>query len=128
MTIANDGNLFADLPNQRADEQFDVLLQTDACRLERIISIGHATPPGEWYDQDGDEWVVLLQGRAGLRLADEAHIRELASGDYVWLPAHCRHRVEWTSDQPPAVWLALHLKGNDGSGQGSAGFQLNLAK
>ncbi|MCC6134572.1 MAG: cupin domain-containing protein [Candidatus Contendobacter sp.] len=110
MTTVNDGNLFADLPNQRADEQFDLLLRKDACRLERIISTGHATPPGEWYDQDGDEWVVLLQGRAGLRLADEPNIRELKPGDYVWLPAHCRHRVEWTSDQPPAVWLALHLK------------------
>jgi len=108
-----DGNLFASLLNPQAEEQFELLLQIGSCRLERIISIGHATPPGEWYDQDGAEWVVLLQGRAGLRLADEAQIRELSPGDYVWLPAHCWHRVEWTSDQPPAVWLALHLKGSD---------------
>jgi cupin 2 domain-containing protein len=53
--------------------------------------------------------VVLLQGRAGLHFAGEDHARELAPGDYLWIPAHCRHRVEWTSQNPPAVWLALHL-------------------
>jgi cupin 2 domain-containing protein len=51
----------------------------------------------------------LLQGRAGLRFADEDQERELAAGDYIWIPAHGRHRVEWTSHSPPAVWLALHL-------------------
>jgi cupin 2 domain-containing protein len=110
---SNDGNLFASRPNPRAEEQFDLLLQTGSCRLERIVSMGHATPPGEWYDQDEDEWVALVQGRAKLQLAGEVHIRKLSPGDYVWLPAHCRHRVEWTSAQPPAIWLALHLKGSD---------------
>ena len=103
------GHLFSGIPAALPAEQFDILLQTGACRLERIISIGHATPPGEWYDQDGDEWVILLQGQAGLRFADEGQERELAAGDYVWIPAHGRHRVEWTSYSPPAVWLALHL-------------------
>ncbi len=104
-----DGNLFAAIPATLPDEQFDLLLQTATCRLERILSIGHATPPGEWYDQDWDEWVVLLQGQAGLRFADEATARTLRPGDYVWIPAHCRHRVEWTGPDTPTVWLALHL-------------------
>ena len=103
------GNLFAAIPATLPDEQFDLLLRTATCRLERILSIGHATPPGEWYDQDRDEWVVLLQGQAGLRFADEATVRTLHPGDYLWIPAHCRHRVEWTGLHPPAVWLALHL-------------------
>jgi cupin 2 domain-containing protein len=106
----NDGNLFAGVPAALPAEQFDTLLQAGSCRLERIISIGHATPPGEWCDQDGDEWVVLLQGQAGLRFADEDAARILTPGDYVWIPAHRRHRVEWTSQNPPAVWLALHLE------------------
>lgn len=103
------GNLLADIPASLAAEQFDLLLQTSACRLERIVSIGHATPPGEWYDQEGDEWVVLLQGQAELRFADEDTVRWLEPGDYVWIPEHRRHRVERTSHNPPAIWLALHV-------------------
>ncbi|MDG4559849.1 MAG: cupin domain-containing protein [Candidatus Competibacter sp.] len=103
------GNLLAGIPASLVAEQFDLLLQTGACRLERIVSIGHATPPGEWYDQDGDEWVVLLQGQAELRFADEDTVRLLEPGDYVWIPAHRRHRVERTSHNPPAIWLALHV-------------------
>lgn len=106
-----DGNLFAGIPASLPAERFDTLLQAGTCRLERIVSIGHATPAGEWYDQDWDEWVVLLQGRAGLRFAGEDAARILAPGDYLWIPAHRRHRVEWTSENPPAVWLALHLDG-----------------
>lgn len=107
-----DGNLFADIPASLPAERFDTLLQAGTCRLERIVSIGHATPAGEWYDQDWDEWVSLLQGQAGLRLANEDAVRILAPGDHVWIPAHRRHRVEWTSENPPAVWLALHLEGD----------------
>ncbi len=108
--LSSTGHLFADIPTTLPEEQFDMLLHTGGCRLERIISIGHATPPGAWYDQDGDEWVILLQGQAGLRFADEDTTRLLKPGDYVWIPAHCRHRVEWTSEDPPAVWLALHVQ------------------
>lgn len=115
MNASQDGNLFADLPATLAAERFDRLLHTGAVRLERIISIGHATPPGDWYDQEGDEWVLLLQGQAGLRFADEAAERQLRAGDYLWIAAHRRHRVNWTSQEPPAVWLALHLVANDGT-------------
>ena len=107
--IPESGNLLAGIPATLAAEQFDLLLQTGACRLERIVSSGHATPPGEWYDQDKDEWVALLQGRAELRFADEDTAQSLHPGDHVWIPAHRRHRVEWTSNDPPAIWLALHL-------------------
>ncbi|MDG4554055.1 MAG: cupin domain-containing protein [Candidatus Competibacter sp.] len=107
--IPESGNLLTGIPANLAAEQFDLLLQTGACRLERIVSIGHATPCGEWYDQDGDEWVVLLQGRAELRFADEGATRSLRAGDFVWISAHRRHRVEWTSHNPPAIWLAFHF-------------------
>ncbi len=109
--IPDGGNLFADVPTALPAERFDTLLEVGTCRLERIVSIGHATPTGEWYDQDRDEWVLLLQGQAGLRFADEDRERALNPGDYVWIPAHRRHRVEWTSQRPPAIWLALHLDG-----------------
>ena len=101
-------NLFADLPRILADERFDLLVEAGVVRLERIVSSGHATSPGEWYDQDTNEWVVVLRGRAGLRFEDEAGLRVLGPGDYVLITAHRRHRVEWTDPGESTVWLALH--------------------
>jgi cupin 2 domain-containing protein len=100
-------NLFDDVPQALSAEKIDVLLDTPAVRLERIVSTGHATPPGEWYDQDRDEWVVVLRGRARLRIEGENADRALGPGDHLLLPAHVRHRVEWTDPDEPTVWLAL---------------------
>ncbi|MFZ5448429.1 MAG: cupin domain-containing protein [Thermodesulfobacteriota bacterium] len=100
-------NLFADLPPEIPAEIFQVLLKTNNFRLERIVSGGQATPPGEWYDQDTHEWVVLLTGSASLRFEDEPE-RLLRPGDHLSIPAHRRHRVEWTDPTRPTVWLALH--------------------
>jgi cupin 2 domain-containing protein len=101
-------NLFDDVPRVLAAERVDVLLETPAIRVERIISTGHATPPGEWSDQARDEWVVLLRGRARLRIDGEPDERRLNVGDHLLLRAHVRHRVEWTDPSEPTVWLALH--------------------
>jgi cupin 2 domain-containing protein len=94
--------------NARGSEIFETLVERGGIRIERIISHGHATLEGEWYDQDRDEWVLVLSGRAGLLIEGEAEPRELGSGDYVDLPAHCRHRVAWTDPDGPTVWLAVH--------------------
>jgi cupin 2 domain-containing protein len=102
------GNLFADLPGQVPQELFEVLAQSGGARLERIVSLGHATPPGQWYDQDTNEWVVLLRGAAILRFEDEPDPHRLAPGDWLDIAAHRRHRVEWTAPTEPTIWLALH--------------------
>jgi cupin 2 domain-containing protein len=109
MTLPPPRNLFADLPASRAREAFEALLETPHLRLERIVSFGQATPAGEWYEQDADEWVALLQGGAGLLCEGEAEPRVLAPGDWVLIPAHTRHRVAWTAPDGPTVWLALHV-------------------
>jgi len=101
-------NLFAAIPTEIPEEIFQILLETGNFRLERIVSAGQATPPGKWYDQDTHEWVALLTGSAGLRFEDEAEPRVLSPGDYLLIPAHRRHRVEWTDPARPTVWLALH--------------------
>ena len=102
-------NLLADdVPNILAEEQFDLLLQRPGARLERIVSTGQATAAGQWLSQDHEEWVMLLAGAAGLTLEGEAPAT-LAPGDCQLIPPGRRHRVEWTSADPPAVWLALHL-------------------
>lgn len=87
----------------------ETLIQTGSLRLERIVSTGQATPPGEWFDQDRDEWVALLSGSAGLLFEGEDRARILRPGDYVLIPARVRHRVEWTEQGAETVWLALHF-------------------
>ena len=105
-------SLFADLPLSTAtDEQFSELLSRRGLRIERIVSTGHRSPPGFWYDQPGGEWVLLIDGAARLRFADEPASRELAPGDFVDIAPHRRHRVEWTAPGRPTIWLAIHYTG-----------------
>ena len=104
------GDLFADLPAAASDERFESLLARPGVRIMRIVSTGQATPDGEWYDQDGDEWVVVLRGSAGVLIEGDSEPRELGPGAYLHLPAHCRHRVAWTSAGEPTVWLAIHIE------------------
>lgn len=102
------GNLFADLPDRLEREQLVELLSLPGLRVERIVSTGQATPPGAFYDQDWAEWVVLLRGSAKLFFDGETGPRLLRPGDFLHIPAHRRHRVEWTDPQQPTVWLAIH--------------------
>lgn len=107
MTIA--GNLLAELPSTLVEEELRVLLEGPGVRIERIVSTGQASPPGFWYDQAQAEFVLVVAGRAGLLIEGEAALRELGPGSYVHLPAHCRHRVEWTDAAAPTVWLAVYF-------------------
>jgi cupin 2 domain-containing protein len=103
-------NIFSP-PADSAKEIIESLLETRSFKLERIISTGQATPRGEWYDQERDEWVVLLSGAAGLLFEGEAEALVLKPGDYIFIPARRKHRVEWTLPGTPTVWLALHVAG-----------------
>ena len=107
MKIAS-GNLLDGLPKELDAEQVDRLAGSRGVRIERIVSMGQASPPDFWYDQDYGEWVLLLAGAAHLRFADEAAARELEPGDWIAIPAHARHRVEWTDPAVATVWLAVH--------------------
>jgi cupin 2 domain-containing protein len=108
--MTQSGNIFAAVPARSDAEQSAILAETPRVRIERIVSTGQASPPGFWYDQDRAEWVILLQGAAGLLIEGEAEARRLRPGDWVELPAHTRHRVEWTDPDGPTVWLAVHWK------------------
>lgn len=100
-------NLFADIPSELPEELVQLLLSEPGIRIERIVSLGHASPEGFWYDQESGEWVVLLAGAARLRFEGEEPI-ELRPGSFVNIPARRRHRVEWTDPSQPTVWLAVH--------------------
>lgn len=104
------GNLFGDVPDDLPEEDFGTLLDEQHFRLERIVSTGHATPEGTWYDQPQAEWVILLKGSARLLVEGEPEARRLSPGDWLLIPAHVRHRVEWTDPAQPTVWLALHYR------------------
>ncbi|RAI57218.1 cupin domain-containing protein [Roseicella frigidaeris] len=95
-------------PPALGGEAFTELLAAGGARVERIASLAQADPPGRWYDQPGDEFVLLLAGAARLGFA-EGFERDLAPGDWVVIPAGCRHRVAWTDPARQTLWLAVHL-------------------
>lgn len=103
------GNIFAKIPAALAEEQFLTLVSASGVRIERIVSTGQASPPGFWFDQDWTEWVIVLSGSAGLRFDGEGEARTLQAGDHVEIPAHLKHRVEWTDAAQPTIWLAVHI-------------------
>jgi cupin 2 domain-containing protein len=100
-------NLLKDLPAASAAEHVTKLLAKSGLRIERIVSHGEASPPGFWYDQDEGEWVLLLAGAARVLIEGEREPRVLGPGDAIELPAHTRHRIEWTDPGRPTVWLAV---------------------
>ncbi len=88
-------------------EVIDELMRFGRVRVERIVSRGQCSPPGFWYDQDEDEWVILLTGAARLRFEDGDRVVELGPGDAESIPAHVRHRVDWTAPDEETIWLAV---------------------
>ncbi len=109
--MANATNLFAKAAeSDRSEEVITEVLARPEMRIERIVSNGQASPPGFWFDQSWDEWVAVLAGAARLRFEDEPEDRHLGPGDHLFIPAHARHRVEWTSAEPATIWLAIHSK------------------
>jgi len=99
-------NIFTGIPAALPEELSHELASGRRFRLERIVSRGHASPEGFWYDQEEDEWVLLIDGEARLDFDDGRSV-SLAAGDYLLIPAHCRHRVAWTDPEQDTVWLAL---------------------
>lgn len=114
------GNLYADLAPDAAAERFEQLVAQEGLKagvtIERIVSMGQASPEGFWYDDPRDEWVVLLAGAAALQFEGEPRELSLAPGDYVHIPAHRRHRVAWTDAHAPTVWLAVYFPAAAGPG------------
>lgn len=109
MPNSHPSNLLADLPRDLSEEIFTTLLQASGVRIERIVSHGHQSPDGFWYDEPTSEWVLVLQGAAKIEFADGTV--EMGPGDYLDIPAHTKHRVAWTTPDEPTIWLAVHYDG-----------------
>lgn len=101
-------NIFKALPNTHNAEAFDTLLAKGNVKIERIVSLGHTSPAAGWYDQEQDEWVIVMQGAATLTFKDgqETHLN---MGSHLFIPAHVKHRVSWTAPNQQTIWLAVHF-------------------
>ena len=100
------GNVYDQIPNDLAEEQFTDLLSTPGLRIERIISKGHSSPESGWYDQDEHEWIIVLRG-AGIVLFEDGREVKLSRGDFLNIPSNTRHKVKWTAPSEITVWLAV---------------------
>lgn len=108
MNIDSD-NIFKSIPGDMSEEIFTVLVESEGIRVERIVSMGQSSPSTGWYDQEENEWVMVLEGEAILAFPEAEDIR-LKAGDYINIPAHRKHRVSWTKPNIRTVWLAVFYK------------------
>jgi len=100
-------SLFSNIPQNLPEEIFETIIKTDNVQIERIISYGHTTENNKWYEQDKSEWVLVIKGQATIRYENDS-LYKLNSGDYLNIPAHIKHRVEWTEKNSETIWLAIH--------------------
>jgi cupin 2 domain-containing protein len=103
------GNILTHLPDAPQEEIFETLVESGSVKIERIVSRGQITPEGEWFDQERDEWVMVIAGSAELQFEEDTTAQRLNAGDFVTIPARCRHRVTWTDPAVHTVWLAVHF-------------------
>jgi cupin 2 domain-containing protein len=101
------GNIFESIPKILDIEAVDLLVQNEKVKIERIISKGHASPVSGWYDQEKDEWVIVLKGDAVISFESGKQVK-LKTGDYLDIPAHVKHKVSWTDPDIETVWVAVH--------------------
>lgn len=97
-------NIFAKIPRNLETEVFELLAGNNAVMIERIVSKGQKSP---WYDQEKNEWVMILRGKAVLSFEDQTSVH-LNEGDYIDIPSHKKHRVSWTDPDNETIWLAVH--------------------
>ena len=102
------GSLFKDIPAELPEELLETICSTEHIKIERIVSKGHSSPHGFWYDQDWNEFVLVVQGSAGLQIEGQNEVAELRAGDYLNIGSHVRHRVEWTDPSCETIWLTVH--------------------
>lgn len=100
-------NIFSDIPDNIPEEIIETIVSSEKMSIERIISKGHRSPEGFWYDQEKNEWVILLKGAARIRFENKEESVYMKSGDHIHIPAHCRHRVEWTDPDCKTIWIAV---------------------
>jgi cupin 2 domain-containing protein len=100
------------LPGKKQVELFDELFKSKNFLIERIISVGWNKVEDNWYDQETEEWVLLIKGSASIEFENNCFI-EMIEGDYIFIPSHCKHKVIKTSSNPPCIWLAILISNTE---------------
>ena len=100
-------SLFQGIPDKLPEELFETICASDNVVIKRIVSRGHASPEGFWYDQEKNEFVLVVKGSAGLKIENKDEVVVLKEGDYYHISAHVKHRVESTDPDCDTVWLAV---------------------
>ncbi len=101
------GNIFDSIPDAFENEIVDCLVQSKQLKIERIVSKGHTSPASGWYNQQLDEWVIVIQGEAVIAFDNGSEVM-LKAGDHLSIPAFTKHRVKWTDPMQDTVWIAVH--------------------
>ena len=104
------GSLLEGIPAKLPEELLETICSTKYVKIERIVSRGHSSPEGFWYDQDLNEFVLVVQGSAGLQLEGKDDIVILKAGDFLNIGSHVRRRVAWTDSSCETIWLAVHYE------------------
>jgi cupin 2 domain-containing protein len=102
-------NIHDSIPIDLCTEAYDNIIRAPGVRIERIVSKGHTSPESGWYDQEENEWVMVLQGSGTLTFEDGS-TAHLSKGDHLKIPAHCKHRVSWTNPNQLTIWLAVFYR------------------
>lgn len=85
-------------------EFFTPLFENEKLTVSRIVSSDRLEP--KQYCQEVDEWVILLEGEATLRIDSE--VKKLHKGEFLYIPAHTPHEVLAT--RKGTLWMALYMK------------------
>lgn len=102
-------NIFDNIPNKISEEILEELFSNSNVRIERVVSSGNVSPDNFWYDQDEDEWILLVAGNAIVTFEGDRTV-ELKAGDTLYIGAHEKHRVAYTSSNPQCIWLCIFMK------------------
>jgi len=100
-------SLLQNIPDDLPEELFETLVKTDGIHIERIVSRGHTSPEQGWYEQDRNEFVLLLKGAARLEFEDGRSV-SMSVGDCLEIQARDKHRVAWTDAEQKTIWVAIH--------------------
>ena len=99
-------NIFAEIPDELDNELMEVLQQSDNIKIQRIVSKGQISPETGWYDQQQNEWVIVIKGEAVITF-EQTEVA-MQAGSYINIPAHTKHKVSWTHPDLETVWLVVY--------------------
>ncbi|WP_210459084.1 cupin domain-containing protein [Vibrio crassostreae] len=102
-------NIYADIPSSLPNEMFNALISNENIRIERILSHGHSSPEEGWYNQDENEWVMVLEGQGVIEF-DDGRVVTLSKGDYINIAAREKHKVIGTVENVVTIWSAVFYR------------------